>query len=205
MDATVLTLTFTALMGVLLLAVGVVHSSIHWAWKVLLILAGASTVVVSFFVYENARGYQLRADHPPARFIFAGGLVREPLPSKQDPGAIYLMVVEKGETLPRTFALPYSKEGHKKVLKANKDNADGKTVFMETRSEADARDGKGKGRGGSGGKGQQSNGRGNGRAGNLTGGAGPGGDSLNGAAAIGDFDFVPPPSTVPDKDSLVGE
>lgn len=210
MDYTLLALSGIALVTVLLLGIGVVYSAVHYLWKVALIALGAAAVITGYFVFDASLGYPLRRPELPERFIFAGGHVREPLPSKQDPGAIYLLILERGQSLPRTIQIPYSKENHKKVLQGKKDSAEGKTVYM-TRKPAEESEGKAGGKAGQGqGRGHQTPGtaQGGGRGGNARGGGGSTGNAPMAGNAPGDLDIVPPPSTFPDKDaspSLIGE
>lgn len=208
MDKTLLFMSLTTVVGFLLLGIGVIYSRVHWAVKVALILAGGIAAGLAYFAYVSSLGYPLKQAMTPEKFIFAGGHIREPLPSRADAGAIYLLIVEPGQTVPRTIEIPYSKANHKKVLEAKKEAGTGKTVYMTRNGESSKSGGSGKGSGKGMGDGENGRGSAKGASGTMRGGRGSSSDNPLAAQSEGDIDFVPPPSTYPDKDepqSLMGE
>lgn len=68
----------------------------------------------------------------PEKFRLIASDILPPIPDMNDKGAIYLWVLDQNSTEPRSIELPYSKELHKKLEEAKKKGEQGEEVYMET-------------------------------------------------------------------------
>jgi len=119
------------------------HAKGHWAPKVFL------TVCLALFSFETLRALDSYAGWPaketmPQRALLISAIVREPNPSKNDAGAIFLWVVPLGQDdpgpfaydpvsgEPRAYRLRYSRAMHEQTaaaMKAMRQN--GRPILIE--------------------------------------------------------------------------
>lgn len=169
-----------------LLLLGVIYSRIHWILKAVLVISSLMFSVFAYEAYQNALGYPVPLD-PPAYFRFVYGMSVDPNPSANDPGAIYLWILDpNGQEQPRAIAIPYSKENRKKIAEAKKQVEAGKQVYMGKSTGDGADDGSPDGK----------SGNGNGKQG-LNG--SPGSNTLPYNTRNSIIDFKQPPDTLPKK------
>ncbi|MBI2970691.1 MAG: hypothetical protein HYY36_08110 [Gammaproteobacteria bacterium] len=95
----------------------------RWPWPVKAgtILLATAFYAVSYLSIPPLLGWPVTGDLP-AEFRLVAAQVREPDKITQDPGAIYLWVMDAGrladDSAPRAFRLPYSAPTHDVVINA---------------------------------------------------------------------------------------
>lgn len=133
------------------------HAKGHWAPKLFL------TLFTAFFSLETYRALDSYAGWPareamPQRALLLHAVVREPNPSKNDAGAIFLWVVPLGQDdpgpfaydpvsgEPRAYKLPYSRPMHEQTAAAMKAmQQNGRPILIERGGAAGEGDGEGGG------------------------------------------------------------
>jgi hypothetical protein len=174
-----------------LLLIGVIYSRIHWILKAILVASSLGFSTFAYTAYETARGYPVQAQ-PPKVFRYLGNMVREPSSSSNDPGAIFVWLVDpKGRVEPRAIVIPYSKENRDALSRAKKKMSGGEDVFMSLSEKEE--DGGAESRNGGGNQGTAEGQRQGGR----------GGDSRPYKTKHQVLDIVPPPDTLPKKGEIV--
>ncbi|MDX1541719.1 MAG: hypothetical protein R3349_09980 [Geminicoccaceae bacterium] len=133
-----LTLTFV-LLGVLLLSLNL-RSGWRWPVKAAAIVT-TGLFVVAFFIGLGALLGWPTSRALPEHFTLHASLVREPSKAAGDPGAIYLWLSPIGEESaeprpPRAHRLPYSRELHERLARAEAKRAGGRSIEGR-RTEAD--------------------------------------------------------------------
>ena len=129
MTAAVLALVASyVVLAVLLLSLNL-RSSWRWPVKAAAIAVTASFFVIAFLAVQALLGWPTEAA-PPARFQLHAALIREPARHGQDAGAIYLWLspLDAEGSLagpPRAHALPYSRELHERLARAEAQRAVG--------------------------------------------------------------------------------
>jgi hypothetical protein len=118
---------FMFLAAVLLLVM--ISSQIHWVLKALLICGSLLFSGLFYIAFIDSLGYPTPA-HPPGMFRFMYGIIREPYPAKDDPGAIYLWIIVEHTEEPRAIVVPFSLEDRQLVGLAKQRIAAGDTVYM---------------------------------------------------------------------------
>ena len=119
----------------ILLLIGVIYSQVRWWLKAILVI---SSLLFSGFFYQGyiaSLGYPAPIDTPKL-FRFVYGIVQEPSPLTNDPGAIYIWMLIDSNT-PRAIVIPYSAENRKLIAQAKKRIADGQIVHMGKASKTD--------------------------------------------------------------------
>ena len=172
-------LSFMFIVTILLL--GILYGRFHWLLKSLLVVSSLVFCIFSYNAYVDILGYPANVE-PTQVFRFYSGIVRDPNPSKNDKGAIYLWINEgKGRVEPRSIELPFSKETRETIAKAEGKIKNGEIVYMSFQSGNIS--------------GNNPNGTQNGGSGQLSQGSGTNKSPYSG----GRLDFVPPPDTLPKK------
>lgn len=95
------------------LVASLIWSKVWVGIKAVLILATLAIAAFSVWTIQDARGTP--STKPlPQEFLLASTLIREPNKSKNDPGAIYYVIIEyvNGLAIPRTYERPYSNKRH---------------------------------------------------------------------------------------------
>ena len=108
-----------------LLAWTVIGTGVHWPPKLTAILL---TPGVAFFVWKESRPITGWPTHtkPPEEAVFVSGSVEEPMAGTK--GAIYLWLTRPGETKPRAYQLPYTRQLHEQVQAALEQTQQGRRV-----------------------------------------------------------------------------
>lgn len=166
-DWPVLFATLVAMFLMVLLLLGVVYSRIHWLAKGFLITISVVASALTFYSYRAMQGWPV-SDSAPEKMMLVGAFVEEPDPALATPGAIYLWYKDYRHPDPRAIRLPYSKDLHRQMNKAQAAIGAGKPVHMAAKK---ATERKGK----------------------------PGSPASTYDDDESPIDFVPPPSTLPDK------
>ncbi len=171
-----------------------------WKWwqKLALIVIVPGFGLVVWSAIESYKGWPT-ASAPPERSLISGVLIREPDPSRNDPGAIYVWLVPTdGKTRPsinpldyaspggepRAYKLPYSRPLHQGLERARGMLRAGKPVVLDLSGQGPP--------GGADGDGDDDQ--------DADGGAGPGGPGLRGDPNRRDFQiYALPPPHPPEK------
>lgn len=118
------------------------HAKGRWGLK--LFLTGVVTVfsLETWHALDSYAGWPAR-EAMPQRALLSSAIVREPNPSKNDRGAIFLWVVPLGQDdpgpfaydpvsgEPRAYKLPYSRAMHEQTAAAMKAMRDGRPILIE--------------------------------------------------------------------------
>lgn len=177
MDPTVLFISISLMFMLALLLIGTIHSRLHWIAKAFFIVFSLAVVTMDYKALTDSLGWPV-LDNLPDSFQVLGVEIREP--ARGDEGAIYVWyrTYEEGRE-PRNVRIPYTKDMHKKMAKAQSMLAKGQKVHMSKFKQGEGAQGSGRE-----GKGQP-------------------GDSRRGQSNFqspGPLDFVPPPDALPLKD-----
>ena len=112
--------------ALVMLALGVIYSRVHWIIKAGLISASLVFTVLLFVAYVGSLGYATPV-RPPPMFRFLYGFVHEPS-RDNDPGAIYIWLLDHNQ--PRAIVIDYTSENRKQVAKAKQRIQEGEIVYM---------------------------------------------------------------------------
>ena len=180
MDQTVLFISITSMFMMAMLLIGVIYSRLHWSAKAFLMVSSLIIVAMDHTAFTRSLGWPV-ADELPNRFKLLGAVINEPSKIKADKGAIYVWYVTQGVKEPRSVEIPYSKDMHKKMAKAQEMLGKGQQVYMGR---------SGIGEDGEPLKGKPGNGTENGK----------GNSGQSTYRSQGPIDFIPPPDTLAPKD-----
>lgn len=179
-DTTVLFIAISLMFMLTLLLIGTIHSRLHWAAKAFFIVFSLAVVTMDYKVLTDSLGWPVK-DALPNSFRLLGTVIEEPSISSNREGAIYVWYVTyDADGKPRNVQIPYSKDMHKAMSKAQSMLAKGQQVHMSRFKQGEGSLGRGKP--------GQSDQQGEGRQGQST------------YQIPGPLDFVPPPDAVPMKD-----
>lgn len=180
MDPTVLFITISLMFIMALLLIGTIHSRLHWITKSFFIVFSLAVVTMDYKALTDSLGWPV-IDSLPDSFQVLGAEIDEP--SQGNNGAIYVWykTYEDGSR-PRSVQIPYTKENHKQMAKAQSMLSEGQQVHM-SRSRA------GKGTPGSAKDGDELEANSESRRGQS---------NFQSPAPL---DFVPPPDALPLKDA----
>lgn len=128
MDPTVLFITISLMFIMSLLLIGTIHSRLHWITKAFFIVFSLVVVTMDYKALTDSLGWPV-IDSLPNSFQLLGADIEEP--AHGDDGAIYVWyrTYEEGSR-PRSVQIPYNKENHKQMAKAQAMLADGQQVHM---------------------------------------------------------------------------
>lgn len=117
----------------------------RWKWwlKLPLVILVPAFCLAVWWSIASYKGWPTTAELPQKSLVMSG-IVREPEPANDDPGAIYLWLVPFDESAssnpldyqaprgePRSFKLPYSRPMHKAVNRAMKMVSQGKHPILD--------------------------------------------------------------------------
>ena len=107
-------LAYAFLLFVILLAV--LKSELRASLKLFLVALCAGFYLWHYDALQNYLGWPA-GNALPQKFEMISGLVVEPDPRRDDPGAIYIWVrdLDGEQMVPRAYRLPYQKQMHRKV------------------------------------------------------------------------------------------
>jgi len=111
--------------AVVMLALGVIYSRVHWVIKAALISSSLVFSALLYVAYVGSLGYAAPIP-PPSRFQFLYAFVHEP--AQNDAGVIYIWLLDHDR--PRAVIIGYSPENRKQVAKAKQRVKEGDIVYM---------------------------------------------------------------------------
>lgn len=91
----------------------------------ILLLAIPAFYIFHFYTLQASQGWPSE-DELPNQFDLISQQIIEPNKKQNNPGQIYLWVIEEHSQAPRSYALPYSKELHVKLTEAQARQTQGK-------------------------------------------------------------------------------
>jgi hypothetical protein len=116
--------------ALVLLALGVIYSHVHWLIKAGLISSSLCFAVLLYLAYVGSLGYAAPIQLPSVfRFLYA--VVQEPTPER--PGQIYIWMLDHQQ--PRAISIAYSTERRKLINIAKKRVQEGEIVYLGTSEE----------------------------------------------------------------------
>lgn len=164
-----------------LLLLALIYSRLFWVLKAGLIMLSLGFSAAFYQAVVNSLGYPV-ATTPSGEFEYLSSMVREPRPANDDPGAVYVWVVEDGHMIPRAIVMPYSVDLRKQVTIAKKMVQNGR-VFMGLKQSGSDKEPQG-------GNSKPSNSMQHGRSDNKV---------PYDVQEVPTLEFKPPPDTVPRK------
>ena len=130
MDQTVLFVTISLMFILTLLLIGAIHSKLHWAAKAMFIVVSLAVVTIDYKAITGSLGWPVR-DQLPDSLQLLSVVIDEPSRKGDNQGAIYVWYVNNDTNgKPRSVQIPYTKEMHKKMAKAQSMLDNGKKVYM---------------------------------------------------------------------------
>ena len=181
MDPTVLFISISLMFMLTLLLVGTIYSRLHWVTKAFFIVFSLAVITMDYRVLTNALGWPVM-DQLPDTVQIMGVDIREPAHGSK--GEIYVWYMTSDQIEPRNVQIPYSKEMHKKMAKAQAMLAKGQKVHMSRFKQGVP--------GQAGKQGQQGE-------------PGVGRRGQSNFQSPGPLDFIPPPDAAPMKDAYSTE
>lgn len=172
-DQNILFIILSIMFVLVLFLIAVIHSKVHWIIKSFLIIFSLFVTAMNYQIIIDSLGWPV-TDKIPKQFKLLAAVIDEPTD-------VYIWYQNFNTIKPKSIRIPYSKDLHKKMAKAQAMLAQGETVYMGTE---DMQEGAGNNKTGKKGNNIGKDGKRNGNS-NIESNA--------------ELDFIEPPSTTPEK------